>query len=936
MALVVREWTVHAAITVLVAATLALAVTRYLCVLIGFLFDKLVTPLLHPHMEVLMESVVVVIFAAIFGCTAGLLLPSVGLTVVTAIAFGWSIRSVRAIFAVALAVYCMALPPLLSQYLVIAVPSDTVEWSAAFQGENADVSRTVDNAAPIRRQYYVYYDDVTLGEGGVTDSSTPSASVVNAHLVPVEELVHTLYHPRHRRRQKLHAAAAGNSTMGTEMGVVTAHVVSVGDHTTIHRYGTARNHFDYIRLLGEQSRVVDSTLHCSMAAVVGFSSDDEAFPPCVVALDDVKVLNTTFYFYARHGADPSAAGAIASVHVPQADSCAALLNALEAGYGDGRASVDPSQWVQCLPSEQYTLDSLTGLLHNEMVPRQFVKRMPSAVSWRLYLPNHLKHIQEGLLFLFHHVCVPTGVFVSGFVQASGRVLVVLGKWGGEKAAVAYPVVASGANRVKMCFMGFVCGSTSTPPDSTFVVLQSDVLFGLIPCSHHTAAQDRERSFVLGQRLRNSTQTALDATLDALELVPGVWSTVKWAWDAEWGATKWVVQNTWRWLRRFVMVAPTPVWRVVCGVARAVGRVIRTGYRLVALVGAWLPRFSVITPLKRAVSLVLEEEKRELRHEVELLQRLTPAALLVLGKVFGALFSLLERLWGVVWTVLTWYSATSFSIEFSIVLLQTALLAVAMRNEVRDLVRQEKEEAKLRERAAGGTFFSSLLSKRLRQNVVMSKVNGFALFAKAHYQTCTTYVVQHLVVVTMLIGLSVLPFTAKLYGVLLHYVLPWVSSQVFLAFFTATPSHRQTAALFAVKVVLATLLQRTFGDLLYRLLKDMLIALVVFAAAVLSVLSWSVRGTVFHWLHRLLDGSLRNQPREQDGVGRATPPAELSPSPTSPPLSPLENTVESALTATGDGDRSAPPLAEPGEKREATEVTARGGDVHTGESDEDSE
>lgn len=122
-----------------------------------------------------------------------------------------------------------------------------------------------------------------------------------------------------------------------------------------------------------------------------------------------------------------------------------------------------------------------------------------------------------------------------------------------------------------------------------------------------------------------------------------------------------------------------------------------------------------------------------------------------------------------------------------------------------------------------------------------RFGGMVASMRMHHEALLRYLVAHVAIFCTLIGLHVLPFSSWLYRLALHLLLPWVSSQRFLAFFAVKGGggvrrggrYRvpPTVLLFIVKMLLTALLQCTVGALVSSVLRDVVVSGALFTAVV---------------------------------------------------------------------------------------------------------
>lgn len=597
------------------------------------------------------------------------------------------------------------------------------------------------------------------------------------------------------------------------------------------------------------------------------------------------------------------------------------------------------------------------------LPHAFVAKAPLLVWLGWQFPTYLHLVQDALAFWSTHALVPAWSFAAEALYLAAQATAVLGQHVGAWLVDTAPYARRAVEQVAVFAGGAVCGTAS--PDNVSPLLSSaavDVLADvrarprptalMRPWGWRTALTRRCASFArshaahpafrAGLSTRASTATLISGAADALDLVPGVWSVYAWAWRAEYRITVWILTALQAAAHFVICVAPKPAVHVVVAVVQwlaAAAPVLRVPFTHV-----WrlVLRLHVLTAAARVGRALWSLEKRAWACEVAVLKCL-------LGSVGAGCAAVLSTVAACAVTVGEWvavllrrYNSTSFSIHASVVLLQTALLLVAMRNEMNEYVAAELQLHKQRQQQrsltdalvpGGGSSGGSLLTRylptrlmsRLPLSAFASRVNGFWMLVRAHHVACGRYVLLHAVAVLVLIGLSVLPFTSKLYALSLRYVVPWMSAQCFLVFFSPDPPPaRRVALLVALRIAGTTLLQNTVGEFIYHILTDLLIAVGLMGGLALLLWAWPHRKELARQVATAITDSLHATPmptprREnraesvggRGGAGGAGGAGGVS-TPSSTwrlaglPLAPPRPSPAPAAVLNGDGEAPSPP------------------------------
>lgn len=871
MPLSISEASLRDAWKALAGATAFIVGLRALAVAVSWALSRRAG--LHGGLVRSAEATLFLMCLVFFCVDSGLTLPVLLLSLAVALVIGWSLRSVRALFLGVFVVVSATASPLLSHGVVVTLdPRGTAQWqwASAFKGQRAVFPAVVGPCGQaVERRMSVYYDNVRLSEGRGAVAPT-SCDTIQTSPPPPPSLAST--------------RVDSEGTAATEEGEVTASaeeplddppttttvaappgllqvIISVGDRTRIDGLNGAaaatgpplKGRVDAVALLGEGGALRHSVLSCGPG-------------PCIAAAPHTRFENVTVLL---------PGGGTPPVVVARAESCAAMAAQLEAALGpaaaaavlrcgSGAATSAAERFLKLL----YHPDGSGSGGGYDLGGDAFLTDMPSLIAWRWYLPDYAHRARDAVDAVARTVALP-----------AARAAVTLGRWlagclqalavrVAAQARDAAPYLTVAGRHTQSGLLGLACGGDGG--DGAWLPACAD-------------RRRRDAAFLAGAQLRDGVARATAAALDALEVVPGVWGLVRWSCRAEWAITAGIVRG-----------AAAAITAAARGVTRAAGPAARGVAVLAEQLAVWAPL--CVGPLQAAGRLamrssaghtvgvglawVYREEMRQARWEAAAVHRLVLAGGGWAGQALTVAWQGLRLGVGGAGALLSLYMQSSFSIHIAVVFLQTMLLLIAVRNEVRELVEGERAvQARAAAAAAAGTSrgfgldtLTQSVSRRLRGNAVLSRVSGVALFAKAHYYTCMGYVVTHLVLFVVLVGLSVLPFTGRLYSLTLHFALPWMSSEVFLTFFyKPAPARGQTVALWCGRLVATILLQRTVGNLLYRIVRDLLIAVGAFSAVVLCVWAWPRRGAIARTVTIAISESLNNTPMRPP---RTPPPAPL--------------------------------------------------------------
>jgi hypothetical protein len=936
------EATVYAVVVAVSAIFVLLAVLRAVVHLLGSLVSRAITRMVTPAVEGLLCATVSVVSVAIFADSSALLPALMLLATATSAALCRSMLSFRWLWASSFAFYGVLLLNLIGPLLAEDVDVTRQEWSALVRGQHVLLppwSSALTAGSPgssggdgsgggrlslSSRYVYSFFDSVKI-EG----STSPLAKVAPRSPKPSMNVLSWLHltwiangggrgEGRGSRRRALNTSTSNHRRSGKEEwdALPTRHVIASGDETLFTHYAELQSGnvphglvVDSIFLLGERSRLQHSHIHCVAPAPAPslLLSASHAHPPCLRLHHSTMLRNVSIYWSELPDIEAAALDernvhwrAFHTGH-EAAQTCAEVQRqlAVQMGYAVGGAegSTNPA----------YAFVDITALLDCvdaidvSALPPSFVDHAPLPVRFGWHFPGYFHRVQESFLVFSDRVILPLAVFFGNVLDVCGQLLGSLFAQMGALFVEAMPHVKHAAEEVSVYTGGLVCGaapqrpagsSSPSSPSSSLgraTTRQGTVLHAYVPSTYATArcaafsrVYASYAAFQAGVKTRKSALVLLSTFADAADVFPGMWTVCRWAWDAEVAITLRVLSG-FRMAGRFLLFdVPPPLLRVCAVLVRGLGVVSgRLGTPLRAL-WVWLTRLPILPYASRLLSWLWDLEACWLRYEWAVLRDLGS----FLGGQSRALFIPLTRAVSVachlVGELMARYGRTSFSIHIVVTVIQSLLLLVAMRNEMRELIEAEHRRttsphSPLRVLTR---FFPSSVQHYLPLPSITARVNGFVLLVRAHHQACMNYLLLHFVGVLVLIGLSALPFTSKLYYLSLRYVLPWLSAKAFLVFFDDPPSTRATAVLVVLRVILSTILQQTVGDFLYYLVRDAVIALGVFGGVTLLLWAWPQRTELAKQVASAIADSLQGTPMPTPQRGGPSPaqPSALSDSP----------------------------------------------------------
>ncbi|KAK7196883.1 hypothetical protein NESM_000629500 [Novymonas esmeraldas] len=864
------EATVYAGIAAVCGVVSIFALTRGILYAFGRLLHR-VTP--ASRAAALLERStcvgVLIVAIALIG-DASALLPWVALlAVATSGALCWSLTSCRWLGVGSFALYTMVVLHIVGPLLSEDVEGGRREWSALVQGQRVQLPPTSLTSMPRGDVYILSYFDKVRLEGGAATSPRRLSLRLPSWLAQRPWRADRGNVTTRRRTGR------GSAVSETTSSHPTLHIIASGDDTRLSNYSHGGDDTaappppslpvvvgrDSVQLLGQRSAIWHSRLRCLIPDEDAAVAPSLAAVPCVrlhhsAILRDVVLLWATL--------PPPTTVAAAAAEEPRDDatprSAPHEWKTLSIGADRGQTCADAQAELHRAVGAARSallLECVDGIDVATLAPT-FVGNAPLLVWLGWQFPGYAQRAQRLLLFVSSHVLAPA-------LEAAVEALHSAGQQFAAWVSDMTPYARRAAGGVAIFAGGALCGPVATadgalphsPAWHPGSALSSR-------CAAATRAYAAHPTFRAGAHARVSAVAVASAAADALDLVPGVWSVYAWAWTTEYHITLWIVATLRDVLYLVLCVAPQPILMVLLRVARVGAAGVPVAAVHLRSIWTCLSKLPLLSYAARLGAAVWRLECRVWAYECAALRAVAAVlAAQVLVVVRAAINGGAVACGGVA-SLLRRYSATSASMHVVVVFLQTALLLIAMRNELNEFIsaerRRQSQLAPQQPRGSLARYMPLSLVAWLPLGSFAVRVNGFWMLVRAHHLACVHYLLVHAVAALVLVGLSVLPFTAKVHAVSLRFVFPWMSSQCFLAFFAhASSSARRTAVLFVGRALVATALQDTVGDLLYHVLKDLLMAAGLTGGLVLLLWAWPRRATLAKQVATAIADSLHSTP-----------------------------------------------------------------------------
>ncbi|CAJ1036224.1 hypothetical protein Q4I30_007377 [Leishmania utingensis] len=880
------EATIYASVALLCGVVALLAMARAFLYTLGALICHVVGDRrLPPLLEHSMCAAVLVTAVVLFGDVSALMPWVVLLATVTSGAFCWSLRSLRWIGVSSFVFYSLVVMHLVGPALVEEVDLSRQEWSALVQGQRMLIL----SLPPLPSlSIYSYYDKVTI-EGSSSPLATSTASAALPRLLLELSVwwtnsvkwVSECNESMKKRRRRDHI------TQGAEPPFSTYLLVASGDNTQLSHYTRdvrtttpVMAGSDRIHLVGRRNAIRHSHVYC----IIPDSRTDPTPPPaatiptfvdvrCLQLRDGTLLRNVTIHWAvypssslapsttaeAGHTLDSlsSAQYAWRSLHVgaDSEQSCADVQAQLQGELGVAVSS----SLIECVDEVDVA-----------KLPLSFVTKAPLFVWLGWQFPGYVHRVQDMLLFFCSHVASPMWALVVVTCHVSWEATLALAQQCGVWLVEMAPYVKRGAEHVAIFLGGALCSSStrreeSIDADGDRVDAREALLRALATpssrCATFARAHAAHSAFRAGAQTRTSVVAIVSAAMDTLDLVPGVWSVYTWSWKAEYRITLWIVAALQQAFFCAFSVILQPVARVLIIAAQYLAALVPKIVIALHYLWRWISQLRILAYFSPFCTFMWALEKRVWRYEWSTL-KVVLAFLAAQGERVVYVCARYAAVGGGYATSLVHhYSTTSLSTHMAVVFLQTALLGIAMRNELNQFVVAEQQQ-----RTPARSFLArcipASMATWLPPNVLANRVNGLWMLVRAYLVECVRYFLLHAVATLVLIGLSVLPFASKLYALSLRYVFPWLSGQYFLTFFSHDrPPIRRVAVYFVGRMVVATVLQDTIGDLIYSVLKDLLRAVGLTGGLALLLFAWPQRASLAKQVATAITDSLQATPTQ---------------------------------------------------------------------------
>lgn len=897
------EATVYAAIVMVCGVFLLFAILRASAQLLGHLVDGVASRFIPTFIERLLCALAVVVTVVIFADGSVLLPTLMLLATATSGALCSSLLSFRWLWIGSFICYCLVLLNVVGPMLVEDVDATKQEWAALVRSQHvvlpssaaiARAASSLDSAAS--RYVYSFYDSVKI-EGAASPLAAAAPADPKLPLDVVTRLMPTWLMEGNDARNANKYDPQEHT--GKKNKLPTYHVIASGDNTLLTYYTEARAHesaglpflWDSVVLVGQRSRVQHSHFYCLISAR----------SPCLRLHATTQLRNVTIYWAERAKAGATLPSTRALTWHEFSIGQATPQNCSEAQSSFAAQVKSQEQEQQrhirgvgcgaevCAADEFLLLDCVEEVKVSAL-PSSFVAQAPFLVRFGWQFPGYLRQAQEVLFVFSDRVLFPFAVFFTETLSAAGGATSALCGQFSTWLVQVLPHFKHAAEEVAVYAGGLVCGTPPPPPstssystsaasalDVAAAEAQTSVLHASGPSATRCVAFGRAHAsraaFKAGVQTHRSILAVLSTLADAADVLPGVWTVVRWAWDAEMAITLWILRG----LRDvgcfLVLVLPRLVLHGLDVAARCSDAVLVHAGPPLRVLWRWLSRLPVKPCTSRLFSWLWTLETRGLRYEWSIftfvLGRLAAQGAVALAAVLHSVSVLVSKSG----TLMTWYGQTSFSIHLVVTFLQSLFLLLAMRNEMWELIEAEQHRTTSPHSPLSflRRLFPQSVERYLPWKSMTARANGFLLLVRAHRQACMNYLLLHSIGLLVLIGLSVLPFTSKLYSLTLRYVLPWLSAKAFLIFFDDPPSTRTTAVLLIARVVFAIALQQTIGDFLYHIVKDILIAVALMGGLTLLLWAWPQRTALAKQMATAIADSLHVTPiatpnREGTGTG----------------------------------------------------------------------
>ncbi|CAD2216899.1 hypothetical protein ADEAN_000437700 [Angomonas deanei] len=331
-------------------------------------------------------------------------------------------------------------------------------------------------------------------------------------------------------------------------------------------------------------------------------------------------------------------------------------------------------------------------------------------------------------------------------------------------------------------------------------------------------------------LEELKEFCLGVSQSLLHMLATVGRGIGYLWHLEWCVVQGILQQSYHLIQLLTRHLPL---RQLAVVPVSLGKIVLWGVEQAAYIV--VPSLhTVLWRIPKQLFLL------DIQVDLKILSAVTVHLRVVSHALLQVLWEVFQRVSNVVLVGLRYYHETSFTTLHVASVLQTILLGMALRQDMRDLMLAEEEEARRRRQfrldnvenmlnQAKESLLHRHVAEPLTSNRFVRRLNGIRLFIQAHRKTSMQYIIHHFIGFVSLLGLWVLPLSGKLYYFVLLYVVPYYSTKDFLSFFFHTtdsngtplpPPLAYTLVVFILRAVLTTIFQHTISALLYRILREL--------------------------------------------------------------------------------------------------------------------
>ncbi|KAG5467276.1 hypothetical protein CUR178_00917 [Leishmania enriettii] len=864
-----------------------------------------------PLLEHSVCAVALVAAVVLFGDVSALMTWVVLLATVTSGACCWSLRSFRWIGVGSFVLYSLAVMHLLGPALVEEVDLSRREWFALAQGQRVLIPspspppHAVDESPSSQPSLpalciYSYYEKVKI-EGSASPNAVSISSAV--YLGPPRGLPpwsHGLWGVSGGNGSLKQRSRRDRRAPGEVLPFPTFRIIASGDNTLLSHYTRDVNitepaieGSDSIHLIGRHAAIRHSHIYC----IIPGKTAHPVPPPaptrpwlvdalCLRLRNSTVLLNVTIHWVVYQPLSSVPTASAEAAHT-SSSSCSSpyAWRSLHVGKYSEQLCADVQSQLQgeLGVAVSSSLIECVDELDVSKLPPLFVSRAPLLVWLGWQLPGYAHRVQDMLALFSNHVAASASVVLMKVFQMNCQAASALGRECGAWLVQMEPYVKRGVEQAAVFAGGALCGPCASPEGSIGIgqgsgggggAREALLRAAATPsslCAAFARTYATHSAFRAGAQTRTSVVAVVSAALDALDLVPGVWSAYAWAWRAEYRVTLWIAAALQRGFYFAFYVALQPIVRVLIIAAHHVATLAPYIVLLLRYLWRGISHLRILTYLARLCASMWRLEKCAWRYEWAMLKLVLAFLAACCEAVVYACaeYAVVGASWAanLVWR----YNKTSFSTHMAVLLLQTTLIGIAMRNDLKKLAAAERSQATPARNWLTRCMPVSAVTW-LSPSSFAKRFNGFWMLLRAHLAACVWYFVLHAVAALVLIGLSVLPFASKLYALALHYAFPWVSCQYFLVFFSrGQPLPRHVAVYFVGRMAVTTVLQDTIGDFIYHVLKDLLMAVGLISGLVLPLWAWPQRATLAEQVATAIADSLQVSPMPTRAS--ATAPAE---------------------------------------------------------------